>query len=103
MKVCKGIIRERTMYITKIYADAKAAIEYSSGTYFLFQIAPQVEDFCVDECFRLAQQDTRKPFDRHDLKQLPRWQQQCAAACMAEFHACLSRIAQERLERLKSA
>ena len=91
------------MNISKIYADAKAAIEHSSGTYFLFQIAPQIEDFCVDECFRLAQQDTRKPSDRHDLMQLPRWQQQCAAACMAEFHACLSRIAQERLERLKTA
>ncbi|WP_179179376.1 hypothetical protein [Pseudomonas sivasensis] len=91
------------MNITKIYEDAKAAIEYSSGTFFLFQIAPKVEDFCVDECFRLAQQDTRKPADRPDLKQLPRWQQQCAAACMAEFHACLSRIAQERLEGLKTA
>lgn len=91
------------MNISKIYTEAKAAIEFSSGTYFLFQIAPQVEDFCVDECFRLAQQDTRKPFDRHDLKQLPKWQQQCAAACLAEFHACLARIAQERLERLKTA
>lgn len=91
------------MNITKIYTDAKAAIEYSSGTYFLFQIAPQVEDFCVDECFRLAQQDTRKPSDRSDLLKLPRWQQQCSAACMAEFHACLSRIALERIERLKTA
>lgn len=90
------------MNISKIYADAKAAIEFSSGTYFLFQIAPQIEDFCVDECFRLAQQDTRKPSDRPDLKQLPKWQQLCAAACMTEFHACLSRIAQERLERLKT-
>ena len=91
------------MNISKIYMEVKAAIEFSSGTYFLFQIAPQVEDFCVDECFRLAQQDTRKPADRADLKQLPKWQQQCAAACLAEFHACLARIAQERLERLKTA
>ena len=96
-------IRERKMNISKIYADAKAAIEQSSGTYFLFQIAPDVEDSCVDECFRLAQQDTRKPVDRPDLQQLPKWQQLCAAACMTEFHACLSRIAQERLERLKTA
>lgn len=71
-------IRERTVNISKIYADAKAAIEQSSGTYFLFQIDPDVEDFCVDECFRLAQQDTRKPADRADLKQLPKWQQLCA-------------------------
>lgn len=91
------------MDISKIYADAKAAIEFSCGTFFLFQIAPEVEDFCVDECFRLAQQDTRKPSDRPDLKQLPKWQQQCAAACLAEFHACLSRIASERLDRLKTA
>jgi len=77
------------MNITKIYADAQAAIEYSSGAYFLFQIAPQVEDFCVDEWFRLAQQDTRKASDRSDLQKLPGWQRQCAAACMAEFsHVC---------------
>jgi len=38
------------MNITKIYADAKAAIEYPSGTFFLFQIAPKVEDFCGGSC-----------------------------------------------------
>lgn len=85
------------MDISKIFADAKTEIQRTSGTYKLFQIEPQVEDFCVDESFRLAQQDTRTPAPRADLNKLPRWQQQCAAVCMAEFHACLTRL---RLERL---
>lgn len=85
------------MNISRIYADARDAIEKSSGTYFLFQIEPGIEDFCVDECFRLAQQDTRNPGPRAGLKKLPRWQQQCAAACLTEFHACLDRIRKERL------
>ncbi|MCL8307650.1 hypothetical protein [Pseudomonas putida] len=49
-------------------------------------------DFCVDEAFRLAQQCTRAPTPRADMKSLELWQAMCCHATLNEFHRCLKRL-----------
>lgn len=85
------------MDIEGLYTKAKNKVEKTSGTYRLFQIAPEIEEFCLDEFLRLIEQDCRTPRYRDDILGLPRWQQQCSYICMAEFLEQLAKLKAERL------
>lgn len=63
----------------------------------LFWIAPQIENYCIDECFRLAQSDTRTPPDPVGIDKAPAWQQISALVCRVEFDEVLARLEAERL------
>lgn len=49
-------------------------------------------DFCVDEAFRLAMQNTCAPSPRADMQSLELWQAMCCHAILNEFHRCLKRL-----------
>jgi hypothetical protein len=49
-------------------------------------------DFCIEEAFRLAMQNTRNPAPRADMQALELWQAMCCHATLNEFHRCLKRL-----------
>lgn len=81
----------------KIVDTAKKLFEERHGTYKLFQLAPEIENYCIDECFRLAQSDTRNPPEPAGIDRAPAWQQISALVCRVEFDEVLARVRAERL------
>jgi len=81
----------------KIVDTAKKLFEERYGTYRLFQLAPAIENYCIDECFRLAQSDTRTPPEPDNIDKAPAWQQVSALVCRVEFDEVLARLKAERL------
>lgn len=81
----------------KIVDTAKKLFEERYGTYKLFQLAPAIENFCIDECFRLAQSDTRNPPEPVGIGKAPAWQQISALVCRVEFDEVMARLKAERL------
>lgn len=85
------------MDIKKIIDTAKYIFEKRYGTYKLFQLAPQIEDYCADECFRLAQSDFLPPLEPEDIDRAPAWQQISALVCRVEFDLVMARLKAQRL------
>lgn len=81
----------------KIIDTAKQLFEERYGTYRLFQLAPVIENYCIDECFRLAQSDTRNPPEPKNIDKAPAWQQISALVCRVEFDGVLARLKAQRL------
>ncbi|WP_017907125.1 hypothetical protein [Pseudomonas asplenii] len=65
----------------------------------LFWIAPQIADYCADECFRLAQSDTLPPAEPEGIDKAPAWQQISALVCRVEFDEVMARLKAQRLAR----
>lgn len=85
------------MDTAKIFRVSKQVIETVVGTQKLFWLAPQIEQYCIDECFRLAQSETRYPSPPPGFDKAYRWQQICADVCITEFHQVMTRLRAERL------
>ncbi|NNA01104.1 hypothetical protein [Pseudomonas lundensis] len=85
------------MNTSRIIRIAKGLIEKEISTMKLFWLVPEIDNYCIDECFRLAQSDTRNPNLPVGIEKAPRWKQICADVCYIEFKDTLARIRSDRL------